>query len=129
VLYRRLGRTGLEVSALALGTVELGLDYGIPAPGHYGRPSATEGVRLVHAALDAGINFIDTARGYGGSEAVLGQALTGRRDRVILATKVARPADNPTGAALRQAMLASLDESLSALVTGYVDVWIIRNPD
>ena len=60
--YRTLGRTGLRVSALALGTVELGLDYGIQAPGEYGRPSEAAAIRLVHAALDAGINFVDTAR-------------------------------------------------------------------
>ena len=65
---RTLGRTGLEVSAFALGTVELGLDYGIQAPGHSGRPVREDAIRLVHYALDAGINLIDTARAYGNSE-------------------------------------------------------------
>ena len=52
--YRKLGRTGLNVSALALGTVELGLDYGIAVPGEFGRPAETDAIRLVHTALDSG---------------------------------------------------------------------------
>ncbi len=76
------------MSALALGTVELGLDYGIAMPGEFGRPPIEEAIRLVHAAIDSGITLIDTARAYGESEAVLGQALRGRREQVVLATKV-----------------------------------------
>ncbi|MCB9161239.1 MAG: aldo/keto reductase [Caldilineaceae bacterium] len=87
--YRTLGRTGLRVSALALGTVELGLDYGIHAPGQVGRPTEDEAIRLVHAALDAGINFVDT-RAYGESRAHLGRALAGRRHDVVLATRSIR---------------------------------------
>lgn len=130
--YRTLGRTGLRVSALALGTVELGLDYGIPVPGHYGRPPEDEAVALVHAALDAGINFIDTARSYGTAEAVLGRALKDRRDRAVIATKVfTHPPEAlpPTGDALRRHMLDSLDTSLRALQTDYVDIWQIHNLD
>jgi aryl-alcohol dehydrogenase-like predicted oxidoreductase len=130
--YRTLGRTNLSVSALALGTVELGMDYGINAPGHYGRPSEDEAIRLVHATLDAGINFIDTARAYGESEEVLGKALPGRRDQVVLATKVnLYLADGtlPTGDALRTHMLRTLDLSLATLQTDYVDVWQIHNVD
>ncbi len=85
---RTLGRTGLQVSAFALGTVELGLDYGISAPGHGGRPPQEDAIRLVHSAIDAGINLIDTARAYGASEEILGQALKDRRHKVVLATKV-----------------------------------------
>jgi 1-deoxyxylulose-5-phosphate synthase len=130
--YRTLGRTQLSVSALALGTVELGMDYGIDAPGHFGRPSEMAAIDLVHAALDAGINFIDTARAYGESEAVLGTALQGRRDRVVLATKVAlhQPDGSvPTGPALRHHMLDSLETSLRLLQTDYVDLWQIHNVD
>lgn len=130
--YRTLGRTGLAVSALALGTVELGLDYGIRAPGHYGRPPEEEAIRLVHAAMDAGINLIDTARAYGASETVLGQALRDRRDQVVLATKVVtQQADGatPTGEDLRQWMLDSLDASLRALQTDWVEIWQIHNLD
>ncbi len=130
--YRTLGRSGLRVSALALGTVELGVEYGIALPGEAARPSESEGVRLVHAALDAGITLIDTARAYGVSEAVLGEALRGRRDRVVLATKVRTQGPDgatPTGEALRRAMRASLEASLQALRTDYVDLWQIHNVD
>ena len=128
--YRILGRTGLHVSALALGTVELGLDYGIVAPGAFGRPSEAEAQRLVHAAVDAGINLIDTARDYGESEAVLGRALRGRREQVILATKVRTGAQSlPDSTALRREMLASLETSLQQLQTDYVDLWQIHNLD
>jgi len=130
--YRRLGRTGLQVSALALGTVELGMDYGIKVPGDYGKPDEAEAIRLVHAALEAGINFIDTARSYGESEAVLGRALRGRREEVILATKVAtqRP-DGSTlrGEALKRHMHTGLDTSLKLLQTDHVDLWQIHNVD
>ncbi|MBX3051348.1 MAG: aldo/keto reductase [Caldilineaceae bacterium] len=132
MLYRPLGRTQLTVSALALGTVELGIDYGIAAPGHFGRPSEAAAIDLVHATLDSGINFIDTARAYGESEAVLGKALQGRRDQVVLATKVAihQPDGSlPTAAALRQHMLDSLDTSLRLLQTDRVDLWQLHNVD
>lgn len=130
--YRTLGRTGLSVSALALGTVELGVEYGIPLPGESGRPTDAEGIRIVHAALGGGINFIDTARAYGESERVLGLALADRRERVVLASKVAtQRADGstPTGDELRRAMLASLDESLRQLGTDWLDIWQIHNVD
>lgn len=129
--YRTLGRTGLSVSPLALGTVELGLDYGIPVPGEYGRPPASAAERLVHAAMDAGVNIIDTAQAYGNSEAVLGRALRNRRHRVVLATKSTVQADGKTlrGNALRRAMLAGLENSLHLLRTDHVDIWQIHNVD
>jgi 1-deoxyxylulose-5-phosphate synthase len=130
--YRTLGHTNLTVSALALGTVELGMDYGIAAPGHFARPSEAAAIALVQAALAAGINFIDTARAYGESEAVLGKALQGRRDQVVLATKVALHQPDGsllTGAALRQQMFTSLETSLRLLQTDYVDLWQIHNVD
>ena len=130
--YRTLGRTGLRVSSLGLGTVELGRDYGIDAPGHFGQPAAADAIRLVHAALDAGINYIDTARAYGDSEAVLGEALDTRRDRVVLATKAFTqgPDGNALeGDALRHKMRAELDTSLQRLRTDYVDLWKTHNLD
>jgi aryl-alcohol dehydrogenase-like predicted oxidoreductase len=132
ISHRRLGRTNLSVSALGLGAVELGLDYGIPAPGHFGRPQSADAVRLVHSALEAGINYVDTARAYGASEDVLGIALKGRRDHVVLATKAATPGDGLarlSDAELTQHLQASLDASLRALKTDYVDLWQIHNVD
>lgn len=129
---RTLGRTGLQISAFALGTVELGLEYGITAPGHSGRPAREEAITLVHRALDAGINLIDTARAYGTSEEILGDALKGRRNDVIIASKVVTQGIGGvpiTGDDLRRHMLASLDQSLSALQTDYLDIWQIHNVD
>lgn len=130
--YRTLGRTGLRVSALALGTVELGLEYGIAAPGEYGRPSEAEAVHLVHVALEAGITLIDTARSYGESEAVLGRALRGCREQVVLATKARTQREDgatPDGAKLRRMMQQALETSLRQLQTDYVDVWQVHNID
>jgi len=129
--YRELGRTGLTVSPLALGTVELGMDYGIPVPGEYGRPTGAAAERLVHAALDGGINLIDTAQAYGSSELILGRALRGHRSRTVLATKATVQVDGKTlrGDALRRAMWAGLENSLHLLQTEYVDIWQIHNVD
>ncbi|MCB9151169.1 MAG: aldo/keto reductase [Caldilineaceae bacterium] len=125
-----LGRTGLRVSALALGTVEIGLPYGIATPAHGGRPGEQEAIRLIHTALDAGINLIDTARDYGMSETILGQALHQRRTQAILATKVnLLPAavQQLSSRQLKRQMLDTLDLSLRELQTDYVDVWQIHN--
>ena len=129
---RTLGRTGLEVSAFALGTVELGLDYGINVPGHSGQPAREDAIKLVHSALDAGINLIDTARAYGTSEEVLGHALKDRRVDVIIASKVMTQTTGGvplTGRDLREHMYASLEESLAALQTDYLDIWKIHKVD
>ena len=87
--YRRLGRTGLRVSEIGLGTVELGLDYGVPVAGEHLRPPEEHAARLLNRALDLGVNFIDTARAYGASEEIIGRALKGRRNEYILASKLA----------------------------------------
>lgn len=129
---RTLGRTGLTINPLALGTVELGMDYGINAPGHFGRPSEESAIRLVHAALDGGINLIDTARGYGESEAVLGKALRDRRDQAVLATKCSTrlpDGSKPDGAELRALMLSQLETSLRLLQTDFVDLWQLHYVD
>ena len=125
-----LGRTGLRVSALALGTVEIGLPYGIATPAHVGRPGEQEAIRLIHTALDAGINLIDTARDYGASETVLGKALHQRRAQAILATKVnlwPAAVQQLSSRQLKRHMLDTLDLSLRELQTDYVDIWQIHN--
>lgn len=123
--YRRLGRTGLQVSELALGTVELGLTYGVSRPGE-SRPDAAEAARILHAAVDAGVNLIDTARAYGEAEAIIGRALRPRRHEIILASKF-KPSDPSgallTGAALAQEFWSSLHASLTALQTDVIDVY------
>jgi predicted aldo/keto reductase-like oxidoreductase len=73
--YRQLGRTGFEVSEISLGTVEIGMPYGIGKDGEPSPPDEAEASRLLHSTLDLGVNLIDTARIYGESEAIIGRAL------------------------------------------------------
>src|ERR1700761_7867538 len=82
--YRPLGRTGVQVSPLCLGTMMFGA---------WGEKDHDESVRIIHKALDSGINFVDTADVYsaGESEEIVGKALKGRRDDVVLATKFYMP--------------------------------------
>ena len=127
---RALGNTGLTVSEVSFGTVELGLDYGIPAPGDFGRPTAREAMRMLHEAADLGINLFDTAPTYGESEGLLGQALGGRVD-CLFATKVAIPSCNNgdplTGSALHQSVKDSLIHSLRSLHRDVLDIVQIHN--
>lgn len=130
--YRRLGRTELLLSEISLGTVELGLNYGIAPDGAgLAPPSAAEATRLLHQALDAGLNFIDTARAYGTSEEIIGQALSPeRRNQLYLATKVAclGPGGQPlSGEALRQQMRQSIAISLRYLRTDWVDLLLLHD--
>ena len=82
--YRTLGRTGIKVSPYCLGAMMFGA---------HGNPDHDDSIRIIHKALDAGINFIDTADAYsrGESEEIVGQALKGRRDDIVLATKARLP--------------------------------------
>jgi len=119
--YRLLGRTGVRVSPLCLGT----LNFGGPTPDE-------EALRIVHAALDAGINFVDTANTYHGgrSEEAVGKALAGRRDGVVLATKVhGRTGDGPNDEGnSRLHILRACDESLRRLKTDYIDLYQVHRP-
>lgn len=119
---RPLGRTGIEVSEVSLGTVELGLEYGLRSPGERTMPSPDEALRVLDRAIGLGVDFIDTARVYGASESLVGRALRGRRDRVVVATKVEPLPPDLTGAALRRRIEASVGVSLAALETDVVDV-------
>jgi len=121
--YRRLGRTNLQVSEIGLGTVELGLDYGVPVAGEHLRPPEEHAARLLNRALDLGVNFIDTACAYGVSEEVIGRALKGRRNEYILATKLApiREEGQPDQE-LREQVKASITESLRMLQTDVIDL-------
>jgi 1-deoxyxylulose-5-phosphate synthase len=123
VNYRRLGRTELRVSEIGLGTVELGLDYGVPVAGEHLRPPEEAAARLLNQALDHGVNFIDTARAYGVSEEIIGRALKGRRREYILASKLAPIRDEGQGdGALRDQVKTSIAESLRALQTDVIDL-------
>jgi aryl-alcohol dehydrogenase-like predicted oxidoreductase len=123
VKYRPLGRTGLTVSAVSLGTVALGVDYGIAAPGDFGRPGEEEAIRLVREAIERGITLVDTAPAYGESERIVGRAV-GASSGVIIATKV-----NPAafGADVSRGVAASIESSRSALGRDTLDIVQIHN--
>jgi aryl-alcohol dehydrogenase-like predicted oxidoreductase len=123
--YRTLGRTGIKVSPYALGALMLGASIG--------NPDHDDSVRIIHKALDAGINFIDTADAYsfGESEVVVGKALKGRRDGVVLATKVGRPmGDDPNQqGSSRRWIMTAVENSLRRLQTDHIDLYQIHRPD
>jgi aryl-alcohol dehydrogenase-like predicted oxidoreductase len=123
--HRTLGRTGIKVSPLCLGAMMFGA---------WGNPDHDESVRIIHRALDAGINFIDTADVYsaGESEVIVGEALaTLDRSRVVLATKVHAPmSDDPNSQGnSRRWIMAECDNSLRRLGTDYIDLYQIHRPD
>lgn len=120
--YRRLGNSGLNVSALGLGTNAFG-----------SRADKDTSIRILHHAIDKGINFIDTANIYSGtkSEEIIGEGLSGRRDQVILATKaglVRGTGPNDKGSS-RIHIQRELEESLRRLKTEYVDLYQIHTFD
>jgi len=121
--YRTLGRTGIKVSPYALGALALGTPVGNPDP--------DDSARIIHKALDAGINFIDTSDTYGESEVTVGKALKGRRDSVVLATKFGRPAgDDPNHqGASRRWIMTTVENSLRRLQTDYIDLYQLHRPD
>ncbi|MFE0102906.1 aldo/keto reductase [Streptomyces sp. NPDC059009] len=130
--YTRLGSTGLEVSAVCLGC----MSFGQPAQGGHPWSMEEEPSReIIRAALDAGINFFDTANVYsaGTSEEIVGRALRdfSTRDEVVIATKVTgRMRPGPNGAGLsRKAILTEIDHSLRRLGTDYVDLYQIHRWD
>ena len=129
VNYRPLGRTGLTVSALSLGTVALGIDYGIHTPDAYGRLDDDAAVALLREAVDCGVTFVDTSPFYGESERLVGQALGGD-PRATIATKVwAGPGVAPgtEHLTLPQAIARSLEASRQVLRRDVLDVVQIRN--
>jgi aryl-alcohol dehydrogenase-like predicted oxidoreductase len=121
--YRTLGRTGIKVSPYALGALALGTSIG--------NPDHDESARIIHKALDAGINFIDTSDAYGDSEVAVGKALKGRRDSVVLATKFSRPiGDDPNHqGASRRWIMTAVENSLRRLQTDYIDLYQVHRPD
>jgi aryl-alcohol dehydrogenase-like predicted oxidoreductase len=123
--YRSLGRTGVKVSPLCLGAMMFG---------SWGNPDHDESVRIIHRALDAGINFIDTADVYsaGESEQIVAKALASvDRSRVVLATKVhGSMGDDPNCSGnSRRWIVAECEASLRRLGTDYLDLYQIHRPD
>lgn len=122
--YRPLGRTGVQVSKLCLGTMMFGA---------WGNADHDDSIRIIHAALDAGINFVDTADVYsaGESEEILGKALKGRRDNVVLATKFFVPmGDDPNQrGGSRRWIITEVENSLRRLGTDWIDLYQVHRPD
>src|SRR5437588_4381703 len=123
--YRTLGRTGVKVSPLCLGAMMFGA---------WGNTDHEESIRIIHRALDAGINFVDTADVYarGESEEIVGKALKGRRDSVVLATKVHGEMDdddpNMRGNS-RRWIVRAVENSLRRLQTDWIDLYQIHRWD
>lgn len=121
--YRTLGRTGIKVSPYCLGAMMFG---------GMGNPDHEDGVRIIHKALDFGINFVDTADRYsaGESEEIVGKALKGRRDSIVLATKVHAPmGDDPNMQGnSRRWIIRAVEDSLRRLQTDYIDLYQIHRP-
>jgi aryl-alcohol dehydrogenase (NADP+) len=122
--YRTLGRTGIRVSPYCLGAMMFGAQ---------GNPDHGESIRIIHKALDSGVNFIDTADFYsaGESEEIVGNALKGRRDNVVLATKAYAPMGedpNQQGSS-RRWLLTEVENSLRRLQTDHLDLYQVHRPD
>ncbi|HYH90653.1 MAG TPA: aldo/keto reductase, partial [Solirubrobacteraceae bacterium] len=123
--HRPLGRTGVSVSKLCLGTMMFGA---------WGNPDHDDSIKIIHRALDAGINFLDTADVYaqGESEEIVGKALAGgRRDDVVLASKVHMPmGDDPNRRGnSRRWITRAVEDSLRRLNTDWIDLYQIHRPD
>ena len=122
--YRYLGNTGVKVSELCLGAMMFGA---------WGNPDHDDSVRIIHSALDAGINFIDTADVYsaGESEEIVAKAIRGRRDRLVVATKVhgSMGRDPNMSGNSRRWIIEECDHSLRRLGTDYIDLYQIHRPD
>jgi aryl-alcohol dehydrogenase-like predicted oxidoreductase len=130
---RALGKTGIQVSEIAFGGVEIGLPYGIGVESKSDMLSQSEAIQLLHVALEQGINFFDTARLYGDSENIMGKAFSGKRHEVIIATKCTHFRDSdgklPATSQIRKIIERSLKESLAALKTSYVDIFMLHQAD
>jgi aryl-alcohol dehydrogenase-like predicted oxidoreductase len=121
---RPLGRTGVQVSKLCLGTMMFGA---------WGNTDHDDSIRIIHRALDAGINFVDTADVYaeGESEVIVGKALKGRRDDVVLATKFFMPMgeDPNRRGGSRRWIVRAVEDSLRRLGTDWIDLYQVHRPD
>jgi 1-deoxyxylulose-5-phosphate synthase len=127
---RPLGRTGRSVSVVSLGTVELGLDYGLPDARGQRRPREADAVAIIETALAAGVTLIDTAPAYGDAERLVGRAIAGLASdrRPIVATKLLPlRAPDPSDRGVRDHVEASLEASRAALGVDCLDVVQIHN--
>jgi aryl-alcohol dehydrogenase-like predicted oxidoreductase len=123
--YDALGRTGVIVSRICLGTMMFG---------KWGNPDHDDCIKIMHAAFDAGVNFLDSADGYseGESEEIVGKAIAGRRDDVIVATKLHHPMSDEVlnrRGSTRTWIPRACEDSLRRLNTDYIDLFQLHRPD
>jgi len=133
-MHRRiLGKTGIKVSEISFGTASLGIAYGIGVKGKQDMLCEADAVTLLQSALDKGLNFFDTARAYGRSEELLGKAFRSNRQDVVICTKCAHlfgeDGQLPQDKTLKQVIGSSLEQSLSALKTDYIDIYMLHDSD
>ncbi|MCC5938343.1 MAG: aldo/keto reductase [Lunatimonas sp.] len=131
--YVDLGNTGLRVSEVAFGGVEIGLPYGIGVRSEADMLQEREAVNLLSRSLEEGINFFDTARMYGESERLMGIAFASKRDQVVISSKCRHFRDQkgqlPESGELTQIIHRSVEESLLALRTDYLDLFMLHQAD
>jgi len=126
---KALGTTGMQVSALGLGTVKLGRDEGVKYPGGFKIPGDRQAADLLSEALDLGINLIDTAPAYGNSEERLGKLLAGQRDRWLICSKVGEEFENGQSHFdfSPEHTRRSVERSLKRLHTDVIDLVLIHS--
>ena len=128
---RMLGRTGIKVSEIAFGGVEIGMPYGLGVHGKKDMLTKSESINLLLDAIDGGINLFDTARMYGASEEIMGHAFKNKREQVVIATKCNHLKDSngdlPSDSIIKNKIRESLSESLSALQTDFVDIFMLHH--
>jgi aryl-alcohol dehydrogenase-like predicted oxidoreductase len=130
MIQRPLGKTGINVSEIAFGGVEIGMPYGIGVNSKEDMLPLNDAIRLLQEAVDSGINFFDTARMYGESERIMGEAFHERRHEIVIATKCRHFLDKdgniPPACELVTIIKSSLHESLNTLKSDYVDVFMLH---
>lgn len=129
MITRPLGATGIHVSVLGLGTVKLGRVEGVKYPHAFSIPTDEEAADLIRTAIELGVTLFDTAPAYGESEARLGGLLAGRREEVVLCTKVGESFENGVSAFdfSPAAIAASIDRSLRRLRTDHLDIALVHS--
>ena len=130
---RWLGQTGISVSEIAFGGVEIGIPYGIGVQSKADMISESQAIYLLHQAIAGGINFFDTARMYGASESIMGRAFHDRRDQVVICSKCWPFRDHdghlPPADKLKKIIRKSLQDSLNELKTEFIDVYMLHQAD
>jgi 1-deoxyxylulose-5-phosphate synthase len=130
---RALGNTGLQVSEIAFGGVEIGIPYGFGVHSEAEMLQEKDAIKLLHLSLDRGINFYDTARMYGKSESLIGKAFRSHRDQVVISSKCQHfllpDGSLPKSTDIPTIIQLSLEKSLKALQTDYLDVFMLHQAD